>query len=117
MIHEGKPLPVHHGDTGATTKEEAKKMYRETMYRVWGRVEDIPLALVEDLDFTKIPLPCLVEEPKVSRKRLVKLLMAKGISRNKANALAGWWRDYAPYRYHPGITMWRTSQIRLIMIG
>lgn len=112
MCYTEGPLPVHHGSTGATTKEAAEKMYR-----VWGKVEDIPLAQVKELDFTKIPLPCLIGEPKVSRKRLVKLLMAKGISRNNANDLAGWWRDQAPYRYHPGITMWRLLQLRLIKIG
>lgn len=87
------------------------------MYEVYGKAENLPLCKVEELDFTKIPLPCLVEEPKVSRKRLVKLLMAQGISRNKANALAGWWREQAPYRYHPGIIRWRTSRCRLIKIG
>lgn len=112
MCYTEGPLPVHHGDTGATTREEAEKMYR-----VWPNAGYIPPCIVNYVDFTKIPLPCLVDEPKVSRKRLVKLLMAKGISRNKANALAGWWREQAPYRYHPGITMWRLRQLRLIMIG
>lgn len=87
------------------------------MYVFYGKAENLPPCKVEELDFTKIPLPYLVEEPKVSRKRLVKLLMAQGISRNKANRLAAWWRDQAPYRYHPGIIRWRTSRCRLIQIS
>ena len=87
------------------------------MYEIYGKAENLPPVLVEDLDFTKVPLPCLIGEPKVSRKRLVKLLMAEGITRNEANDMAAWWRDQAPYRYHPGITMWRLCQLRLIMIG
>ena len=88
------------------------------MYEIYGKAENLPPAKVEELDFTKIPLPYLVEgRPKISRKRFVKLAMGHGFSRNEANAMADWWGKQAAYRHHFGIPGWTRYRCRFIEIG
>ena len=87
-------------------------------YEVYGKVNIIP-PLIHTTDCSQLPLPYLVEgRPKISRKRFIKLAMGHGFSRNKANAMADWWREQkAPYRVHPGIWGWTRFRCRLIKIG